>query len=284
MISSGHSLRRSKARSGIRARQNAEREPQRRIRSTPALSSKLTSAPSPFHAAASPSPPINNNASPPTPPPPTTTTTHLRRHPPHWRRAWGEGDFPFLYVQLANYKANPAWPELREAQRLTLCRSRIPPMITIDIGNPTNIHPNQQTGCGPPPGASAARVVAYGEKIEDSGPMFRGPVLKATRCGSGSTTRPAAWSPKVWSDQRFRSGPEQTANTCPPTRGSKAVLFWSGTSTMLKTPVYVRYAWADNPDCNLYNGENLPASPFRSAIISPQRLVGGQRLLSSNKA
>ena len=89
-----------------------------------------------------------------------------------WRRAWGQGDFPFLFVQLANFQANPSWPEVREAQRQTLALANTGMAVTIDIGNPTNIHPTNKLDVGLRL-ALAARAIAYGEKVEFSGPAFR---------------------------------------------------------------------------------------------------------------
>ena len=90
-----------------------------------------------------------------------------------WRRAWGIGDFPFLYVQLANYNApESAWPELREGQRQALALRNTAMAVTIDIGTPDNIHPPDKKTVGTRL-ALAARAVAYGETVEYSGPMLR---------------------------------------------------------------------------------------------------------------
>lgn len=178
-----------------------------------------------------------------------------------WRRAWGEGDFPFFYVQLANYKANPAWADLREAQRQTLSLANTGMAVTIDIGNPGNVHPTNKQDVGLRL-ALAARVVAYGEKIEDSGPMFR----QAVREGTGL---------RVWFDHTTGglvakggglkgfeiAGADRKFVAADARIDGGSIVVSSAT---VATPVYVRYAFADNPDCNLYNGEGLPASPFRS--------------------
>lgn len=178
-----------------------------------------------------------------------------------WRKVWGEGDFPFLYVQLANYKASPAWAELREAQRQTLSLANTGMATIIDIGNPTNIHPTDKQDVGLRL-ALAARVIAYGEKIEDSGPMFREarPEGAATRVWFDHTT--GGMNAKggelkgfeiAGADRRYVAADAKI-------EGSSIVV----SNPAVAAPMYVRYAWADNPDCNLYNGENLPASPFRS--------------------
>ncbi len=179
-----------------------------------------------------------------------------------WRRAWGEGDFPFLYVQLANYKANPSWPELREAQRQTLSLANTGMATIIDIGNPTNIHPTNKQDVGLRL-ALAARVVAYGEKIEDSGPVF----IQA---------KPEGMAMRVWFDHTTGgmnakgggtlkgfeiAGADRKYVPAEAKIEGNSISVWNA---VVATPLYVRYAWADNPECNLYNGENLPASPFRS--------------------
>jgi sialate O-acetylesterase len=177
-----------------------------------------------------------------------------------WRRAWGEGDFPFFFVQLANFKANPSWPEIREAQRQTLSLANTGMAVTIDIGNPTNIHPTNKQDVGLRL-ALAARAVAYGEKLEYSGPMFR----QATREGS---------SIRVWFDHAgglmAKGGDLRGFEMAGPNgKFSPATAKLDGvtvvvSSTEVAAPVLVRYGWADNPDCNLYNAAGLPASPFRS--------------------
>jgi sialate O-acetylesterase len=179
-----------------------------------------------------------------------------------WRRAWGVGEFPFLFVQLANFKAAPnaKWPELRESQLQTLSVSGTGMAVAIDIGDANNIHPTNKQEVGRRL-ALAARAVAYGEKIEYSGPLFR-------------TAAPEGGGIRLWFDHAA-SGLEA--------RGSELKGFLVAgadhrfepsdaridagmvvvSSPSVPHPVYVRYGWADNPECNLYNKDGLPASPFR---------------------
>jgi sialate O-acetylesterase len=179
-----------------------------------------------------------------------------------WRHGWGQGDFPFLFVQLANYRAAPdaKWPEVREAQFQTLALANTGMAVTIDIGNPTDIHPKNKQDAGGRL-ALAARAIAYGEKIEYSGPLFR----QATPEGS---------SLRVWFDHanglRATAGDPRGFEVAGADRkfvpaearidGAAVVV----SSPSVPVPVYVRYGWSDNPECNLYNSEGLPASPFRS--------------------
>ena len=178
-----------------------------------------------------------------------------------WRRAWGVGDFPFLYVQLANYRANPWWPEVRESQRQALTLANTAMAVTIDIGNPTNIHPTNKQDVGLRL-ALAARAISYGEKIEYSGPLFR----QATAEGSAMRV----WFDHVGGGLTAKGGTLKGFEVAGadrkfvPAEGKvdgSSVLVMNATVT---APMYVRYAWADNPDCNLYNAEGLPASPFRT--------------------
>ena len=178
-----------------------------------------------------------------------------------WRRAWGVGDFPFFYVQLANYKANPFWPEVREAQRQTLQLTNTGMAVTIDVGNPNDIHPKNKQDVGLRL-ALAARSVAYGEKLTYSGPLYR----QVSREGS---------SLRVWFDQAGTglvakdgalkgfevAGANGTFVPADAKLDGNSVIV---TNATVAAPLHVRYAWADNPDSNFYNAEGLPASPFRS--------------------
>ncbi len=184
-----------------------------------------------------------------------------------WRRAWGY-DFPFLFVQLANYlerKPEPtesAWAELREAQLLTF--KTVPKTgmaVAIDIGEANDIHPRNKQDVGKRL-ALAALAIAYGQKIVYSGPIYRSMRIEGTKIrlffdhvGSGLVAKGeklvgfaiAGRDRKfVWANAKIEG------NT---------VVVWSD---QVPEPVAVRYGWADNPECNLYNKEGLPASPFRT--------------------
>jgi len=179
-----------------------------------------------------------------------------------WRRAWGEGDFPFLYVQLANYKASPAWADLREAQRQTLALANTGMAVTIDIGVPGNVHPTNKQDVGLRL-ALAARVIAYGEKIEDSGPMYRQAVREGSDMRVWFDHTTGGLSAKGGALKGFEiAGADRKYVAADAHIDGGSIVVSNGA---VATPVYVRYAYADNPDCNLYNGEGLPASPFRSA-------------------
>ena len=179
-----------------------------------------------------------------------------------WRRAWGVGDFPFLFVQLANFKTGPTskWPELREAQLQTLALRNTGMAVTIDIGNPTDIHPKNKQDVGKRL-ALAARALE-GEKLEWSGPLFRqatpeGGAMRVwfNHVGGGLTVHGDSLKgfEVAGADGKFVEASARID-------GATVVT----SNPAVATPVYVRYAWADNPDATLYNADGLPASPFRS--------------------
>lgn len=179
-----------------------------------------------------------------------------------WRQHWGLGDFPFLFVQIAPYRLMT--PEIREAQLLTLKKTRNTAMVVItDAGDANNIHPADKKTVGIRL-AIAARAVAYGEKIENSGPLyesvkFKGhqAVLKFTHLGGGLVARGGELKgfTVCGADKKFV--PAQAVIT-----GQTVVV----TSDQVARPVAVRYGWSNVPDVNLYNQAGLPASPFRTDV------------------
>ena len=178
-----------------------------------------------------------------------------------WRAQWGEGDFPFLFVQLANFKSNGWWPVLRESQTETLGLRNTGMAVTIDIGESNDIHPKDKQDVGKRL-ALAALHIAYQQTGEYSGPMFR----EAT---------PEAAGMRVWFTHaeglQARGGGAVTGFTVAGADGSfvPANATIEGdtllvSSSQIPNPVAVRYAWADDPVSNLVNQAGLPASPFRS--------------------
>jgi sialate O-acetylesterase len=179
-----------------------------------------------------------------------------------WRKEWGEGDFPFLYVQLANFKSGPSenWAAIRQGQFETLELRNTAMAVTIDIGNPDDVHPTDKLDVGLRL-ARGARALSYGEAIEYSGPLYR----QATPEGNAIS---------VWFDHAqgmAAKGSELTgfevagkdgqfAPAKASIEGSTVVV----TSPSVAEPVAVRYGSANSPSCNLFNGEGLPASPFTS--------------------
>ena len=185
-----------------------------------------------------------------------------------WRTGWGQGDFPFYFVQLANWqaaKADPGesdWAELREAQTMTLRSPQTGMAVIIDIGDANDIHPRNKLDVGKRL-AAWALAETYHQKVEPSGPLYDsfsvkdGKIrVKFKHVGGGLKTADGG-PPKgfaiagadhkfVWAETRVEGD---------------TVIVWS---KEVARPVAVRYAWADNPVGNLYNRAELPASPFRT--------------------
>jgi sialate O-acetylesterase len=179
-----------------------------------------------------------------------------------WRREWAIGDSPFLYVQISNFKSTPAedWAALREQQRRTLEMRNTAMAVTIDIGNPDDVHPTDKVDVGLRM-ARAARALTYGESVEYDGPDFR----QAT---------PEGDSIRAWFDHAkglTANGGEVTGFEVAGADGkfSPATAKIDGetivaSSPSVPEPMYIRYGWANSPQCNLFNAAGLPASPFTS--------------------
>jgi sialate O-acetylesterase len=153
------------------------------------------------------------------------------------------------------------WAELREAQLRTLGIGNTAMAVTIDIGDPVDIHPRNKQEVGRRL-ALAARAIVHGEQIEYSGPLFRmaAPEGDAMRlwfdhAASGLETKGGALKgfEIAGTDRKFVPADARIENA--------TVLV---SSASIPQPAFVRYGWADNPECNLYNKEGLPASPFRT--------------------
>jgi sialate O-acetylesterase len=177
-----------------------------------------------------------------------------------WRQAWGQGDFPFLFVQIAPHQAMK--PEIREAQLLSWQKvPRTAMAVITDVGDEKDIHPTQKEPVGARL-ALAARSVAYGEKIEYSGPVYDSvkieedrAILSFTHIGSGLMAQGGELKgfTLAGADENFVAAKAVI-------EGDKVVV----TSSEVLKPVAVRYGWANTPDVNLFNKEGLPATPFRT--------------------
>jgi len=204
-----------------------------------------------------------------------------------WREAWGEGDIPFLFVQLPNIQRRaaglpPEWPEVREAQLLTLKNAPNTGMaVAIDVGDPKNLHPKNKQPVGERLAALAEGMV-YGKTEADfSGPIYRSCQMKGGKAvitfdhaqsGLASKDAPLQGFVIAGADKKFVSA-EAVID------GATVVV----SSPQVPEPVSVRYAWADNPTCNLFNQAGLPASPFRTDDW-PESTVGRNRIAQSTTA
>jgi sialate O-acetylesterase len=191
-----------------------------------------------------------------------------------WRKEWGQGSFPFYWVQLADFRAEKPepgdsdWAELREAQTKTLRLPNTGQAVIIDIGEGRDIHPRNKQEV-------AARLVRwalardYGVQIPYRSPEYKsvefdgGKALLTFDCfGSTLRTFDVAESKglalcgedKVW---RWATGRVVAPNRV------------EVTSEQVAAPIAVRYAWADNPVCNLYSMDGLPVTPFRTDDFDP---------------
>jgi sialate O-acetylesterase len=183
-----------------------------------------------------------------------------------WREQFGQGDLPFYFVQLANFAPPGApgratWAYLREAQAEALSLPQTGMAVAIDLGDPRDIHPRNKQEVGRRL-AAIALVNLYGLSGDVSGPQFAGiePAGAALRVrfdyaqtGLITHDRPVQSLEIAGADRIFH-----------PASGRIDGETLLVSSPLVPHPVAVRYAWADAPVANLYNGAGLPAAPFRS--------------------
>jgi sialate O-acetylesterase len=184
-----------------------------------------------------------------------------------WRRAWGQGDFPFLYVQLANFGPRAAqpgesdWAELREAQLLTLKTPHTAMSVTIDLGEEQNIHPLNKQEVGRRL-ALAALGTAYGKRVAFAGPRYIGLKAEGDRVRLRFAETAGGLVAKGGVLKGFAvAGADRKFVWAEAKLAGDSVLVWSRD---VPRPVAVRYGWAQNPECTLYNRVGLPAGPFRT--------------------
>jgi sialate O-acetylesterase len=185
-----------------------------------------------------------------------------------WRKSWNQPTFPFYFVQLANFmkvETEPvasAWAELRDAQKQTLSLPNTGMAVAIDIGNDLDIHPKNKQDVGKRL-ALIALAKDYGVNIPFTGPVYKsqqitGNSVKLTFTGieSGLKTKDGGAVKGfivAGKDQKFHWADAKIV-------GNQVIV----TSAEVADPVSVRYAWANNPVCNLVDGSGLPASPFKT--------------------
>ncbi|OPZ85269.1 MAG: hypothetical protein BWY76_01479 [bacterium ADurb.Bin429] len=185
-----------------------------------------------------------------------------------WRQRWGQGDFPFYFVQLANFMAaqkdpgeNSGWAELREAQAMTLALPNTGMATIIDIGEAGDIHPKNKQDVGKRLALNAL-AKTYGKDVVHSGPTYAGMTvegatirIKFSNLGGGLVVKGDKLKGFVvcGEDKKFAWADAVV-------EGDTVVV----SSTDVRNPVAARYAFANNPECNLYNKAGLPAVPFRT--------------------
>ncbi len=205
-----------------------------------------------------------------------------------WRKHWtefnpDEKDFPFIWVQLANFMPRQAeavqdsggWPGLREAQHMTLSLPNTGEAVIIDVGQAEDIHPKDKMDVGHRL-ALAAEKVAYHKELVYSGPTYQsmnreGDRIRVTlaniggglKIGAHPSTQPNVPQESPASELHGFTIAGEDMKFMPAQARiiGDSIAVWS---TSVANPAAVRYGWANNPDCNLYNKEGLPASPFRT--------------------
>ncbi|MDB5104887.1 MAG: Sialate O-acetylesterase [Fibrobacteres bacterium] len=216
-----------------------------------------------------------------------------------WRKEWGQGDLPFYFVQLPNFKSTNAWPAIREAQRLT--RKSVPNTqmaIAIDLGggvpgfpDSTELHPRNKKDVGYRLALPALANI-YGHAIPaPSGPLFKSLFVRNDTAhlafdytGSGLMAKTGVlggFEIAAVNDTHFVAASASIAG--------KEVVVWKSGSKVTR----VRYAWDSDPDASLYNKEGLPAAPFQTYItdvtgvskkdIDPDHAAGNPRVLDDTK-
>ncbi|MGE4490660.1 MAG: sialate O-acetylesterase, partial [Kiritimatiellales bacterium] len=191
-----------------------------------------------------------------------------------WRKDWGQGDFSFYYVQLANHGISASWPVLRETQLLALSETNSGMAVTIDIGNDGDIHPLNKSDVGSRL-ARWALVKDYGREKVFSGPLYRSASIEGSQIrvlfdyADGGLM---VGQKESTNDVVTVSGPLENFKVAGADRSfvdadavidRDTVLVFADT---VPSPKYVRYCFASAPAGanKLYNAAGLPASPFRT--------------------
>ena len=188
-----------------------------------------------------------------------------------WRNHWQQGDFPFIWVQLANYMkpvdqpAESQWAELREAQTMTLKLPNTGMASAIDIGEASDIHPRNKQDVGKRLALNALKIT-YGKDIVYAGPTYQSMKVEGNKVFVSFVNTGTGL--KVNNKYGYING-FSVAGADKKFHWAKAILMSDNTvvlySEKFQSPVAVRYGWANNPeDLNLYNKEDLPANPFRT--------------------
>lgn len=210
----------------------------------------------------------------------------------NWREDWEQGDFPFYFVQLPGFmktRQNPgesAWAELRESQHRALSLRNVGEVVTIDVGDAADFHPKNKKTVGNRL-ALLALAKKYGRDVICSGPEFQSMQIvddkamltfkpsKSPLAIADGSAPPFEYATKIQKlKQKTKISPTPELRGFA-VAGADQKFYWA-TATLdgadkivvsapeVPRPVAVRYAWADNPDCNLTNAAGLPASPFRT--------------------
>ncbi len=188
-----------------------------------------------------------------------------------WRKQFKQGDFPFLFVQLANFlpaydqPTESKWAQLREAQRQTLDLKNTAMTVAIDVGEWNDIHPLDKQTVGERLALSAMKT-AYGKKsLLASGPNLKNVTRKGNKLILSFAEVGKRLDVRGGKLQRIAiAGADKQFMWANAEVQKNKVLVWAES---VAEPKWVRYAWADNPEgANLYNSAGLPASPFEASV------------------
>jgi sialate O-acetylesterase len=183
-----------------------------------------------------------------------------------WRSHFAQGDLPFLYVQISSFDSpSEDWGTIRDAQRRTSDVANTAMVVTLDVGDPKNVHPSDKQTVGTRL-ALAARQMAYGESLVSTGPNFREATTEISNDGSISL--------RVWLDKAQGLTSKGKPLTAFEIAGADrhfvaATAHIDGETVLVNSPqishpAYVRFGWAGVVEGNLYNAAGLPASTFTS--------------------
>lgn len=211
-----------------------------------------------------------------------------------WRQAWGEGPFPFYFVQLAGHDKktlspidplldeernfNPGWPWIREGQAIALTLPETGMALATDLGDPNNVVPIDKLSVGRRLGL-LARHSLYGEKGVAMGPFYQGmkkegskiriffqPTLSGLTLGTPPCNGEVAFSPSLKLQGFAIAGANRVWEEAIAQIEGDSVLVWNED---IEHPEAVRYNWKEFPTGNLYNKAGLPAAPFRTDLDQP---------------
>ena len=184
-----------------------------------------------------------------------------------WREKFGSNDLPFIFIQLANYidlndESNESWARLRETQQSALSLPNTGMVCTIDIGEPDDIHPRNKQDVGKRAALIAQKLI-YKQPVSPEGPRLKDFIIVEDKVivemkitGDNLFTKDCLSVKEFYlagNDRNFYKADVAIDN-------NKLII----SNKKIKNPVAVRYAWTNNPDCNLTDNSNLPALPFRT--------------------
>ena len=183
-----------------------------------------------------------------------------------WRRQW-RSDFPFYFVQLANFmeskkiQPNSEWAALREAQTKALKLDQVGMAVTIDIGLADDIHPKNKQEVGRRL-ALLALAGSYGKNVSSSAPVFQNYIIKGDKMELDFGQKQDGFKIKDTTLKGFTiAGPDRVFYSAEAMVQNGKIIV---SSPKVSVPLAARYGWADNPDCNLYGENGLPVAPFRT--------------------